>query len=144
MRRFLVWWMYAMVLGHLLVGLALPWVVDAPLLEGYHRGIEAAFWGQAAPAPARAQQMWWIALFGPTVQCMTLYMGALVRVGDTSRSSFAWAALIAGLVLWAPQDMAISLRAACWPHVWVDSVALLLMLPPLAWLWQHDRKRGAP
>lgn len=42
------------------------------------------------------------------------------------------------LAVWAPQDILVSLRAACWPHVWADVAALAVMLPPLLWLWRHD------
>jgi hypothetical protein len=141
MRRAMVWWVYATVIGHLAAGLLLPWIMDASLFDAYHRAIEQAFWGQAAPPAARAQQLWWIALFGPTVQGLAVWMAALVRIGEVHRSRFAWGALIAGIVLWAPQDIFISLRAACWPHVWIDCVALVAMLPPLAWLWKHDKNK---
>ncbi len=50
-RKWLVRWMYAAALAHLLVGLALPWIGGLSIFEGYHRGVEAAFWGGAAPRP---------------------------------------------------------------------------------------------
>jgi hypothetical protein len=65
-------------------------------------------------------------------------MLALIHLGDRLRQRRIWLWLIGGLVIWAPQDMLVSLRAACWPHVWVDTAALLMLLPPLAWLWQAD------
>ncbi len=71
---------------------------------------------------------------------MSLWMGVLTYVGDRYRSTFAWMWLIIGVAVWAPQDMLISLRAGAWIHVWVDCFALAVMLPPLVWLWWHDRK----
>ncbi|MES2743216.1 MAG: cell division protein [Pseudomonadota bacterium] len=141
-RKWVLRWLYAGAIGHVLVGALLPWLVDAALFEPYHRGIEAAFWPGAdgAPAAARAQQSWWIALFGPTVQSMALWMLALIRFGARQRDGAAWGWLIAGLVLWAPQDIAMSLRADCWPHVWLDCAALLALLPPLVWLWLTERR----
>jgi hypothetical protein len=133
---------WASIAGHLLVGALLPLIVNAPLLDGYHRGIEAAFWGGDAPPAARAMQNWWIALFGPTVQAAALWMGALAWIGERQRNAFAWGALIAGLLLWAPQDIAISLRAQCWNHVWLDCGALALMLPPLLCLYLIDRHKA--
>jgi hypothetical protein len=138
LRRVLVLWLYANALGHVMVGLALPWLADLPILAPYHHSIEAFFWPNGAPGAAHAQQLWWIGLFGPTLQNVGLWMAALVRVGDVHKSRFAWQALIAGLLLWAPQDMLYSLRAAAWIHVWVDTLALLTMLPPLFWLLWHD------
>ena len=68
LRRWLVRWMSAAAIVHGVVGALLPWIGSAEVFEGYHRHIEIAFWGDVAPAAARAQQMWWIALFGATVQ----------------------------------------------------------------------------
>jgi hypothetical protein len=50
--------------------------------------------------------------------------------------------LILGLLVWAPQDMAISAQAHCWTNVALDLVALVLMLPPLLWLCKHDLKEA--
>ncbi|MFM9434919.1 hypothetical protein ACFDR9_001981 [Janthinobacterium sp. CG_23.3] len=142
-RLWAVRWTYASAAAHLLVAVALPWIAGLALLDGYHGGIEAAFWGGAAPAAARAQQLWWITLFGATMQSVAIWMGALTWIGDRERSAVAWGALIAGIVVWAPQDMAISLRADCWPHVWLDCFIVVTMLPPLLWLLLHDRRRVA-
>jgi hypothetical protein len=133
---------FAFVAAHLIVGALLPLLVNLPLLEGYHHAIETAFWGIDIPAGSRALQTWWISLFGPTVQAAAVWMGALAWIGDRQRNAFAWGALIAGLVLWAPQDIALSLRAQCWAHVWLDCAALAAMLPPLLYLYFTDRKKA--
>lgn len=141
-RDWCVRWLYTAAAAHLMGGLALPWVMQSPLLDSYHRGIEAAFWHGALPsiyaAAARAQQNWWIALLGATLQNLALYMAALIRIGDRQHSAFAWGALAVGIIVWAPQDMAISLQADCWPHVWIDLCALSVLLPPMFWLWHYD------
>jgi hypothetical protein len=128
---------------HLLVGALLPLLVNAPVFDAYHRGIEAAFWGADVPLPVRAHQSWWIALFGPTVQAAAVWMGALAWLGDRERSAFAWGALIAGIVLWAPQDIYISLQANCWNNVWLDCIAVAGMLPPLFYLFHIDRIKAS-
>lgn len=133
----------ASIAAHLVVGMLLPLIVSSPLLEGYHHGIETAFWGADIPPASRALQSWWISLFGPTVQAAAVWMGALAWIGHRQRSAFAWGALIAGLLLWAPQDMLISLRAGCWSHVWLDCIALAGMLPPLVFLFVIDRAKAA-
>jgi hypothetical protein len=130
---------------HVVGGMLLPVIVNLPLLDDYHHGIAAAFWGRApAPVEAIALQRWWMALFGPTVQAAAIWMGALAWIGARHRLAFAWGALIAGLLLWAPQDMAVSLQAGAWQHVWLDVLALAGMLPPLAYLVLIDRKKGVP
>ena len=126
---------------HLLAGALLPLIVNAAVFDGYHHGIETAFWGADVPAQARAHQSWWISLFGPTVQAAAIWMGALAYIGAQHRSAFAWGALIAGILLWAPQDMFISLRAGCWNNVWLDCIAVAGMLPPLFYLFLSDRAK---
>lgn len=143
LRRVFILWLYASAIGHVLVGLALPWIANWPLFTPYHDATLRFFWPSGIPQAAREQQFWWIALFGPTVQSVGLWMAALIRLGDIHRSRFAWQVLIGGLLLWAPQDMLYSLRAAAWVHVWVDWVALVTMLPPLFWLLWHDRQLNA-
>ena len=139
-RRWLVRWLYAAAVAHLLAGLLLPWIAGLPLLDGYHRSIAAGFWHGDAPAAAHAQQAWWMALFGPTVLSVGVWMFALVQLGDRYRSAAAWAWLMAGIVLWAPQDMLLSLRAGVLANVWLDAFAVAAMLPPMAWLWRIDRR----
>ena len=134
---------YVSIALHLVVGAALPLFVNAPLFEAYHHGIETAFWGADVPQQVRAHQSWWISLFGPTVQAAAVWMGALAYMGDRQRSAFAWGALIAGIVLWAPQDIFISLQAGCWNNVWLDCIAVAGMLPPLFYLFYVDRAKAA-
>jgi hypothetical protein len=133
---------YAAIAMHLLLGALMPWIMNAAIFEGYHRAIEMAFWGPVVPEAARWQQVWWISLFGPTMQAAAVWMAALAWMGERQRNRFAWGALIAGIVLWAPQDMLISLRANCWTHVWVDLTAVVLMLPPLIYLYCVDRVKA--
>lgn len=142
-RTWMIRWLLALCALHVAAGVLLPWLGGAALLDGYHRGIEAAFWPAGAPAQARALDGWWLALFGPTVQAMALWMAALVWLGGRLRDARIWLWLMAGLLVWAPQDMLVSLRAAYWPHVWIDLAALAALLPPLCWLWRRDRTAPA-
>jgi hypothetical protein len=125
---------------HLFVSITLTWAGHSGLLDGYLHTLEQAFWsGAAVPLAARAQQVWWLALFGATLQSYSLYMLALVHIGNRLKRAMPWGWLIAGIVLWAPQDMLISAQAQVWSHLWFDSLALLVLLPPLFWLYRHDR-----
>lgn len=138
-RHLYIRWLQTAALTHLLAGLLLTWASHNPLLDPYQLTIEQAFWPTPAPTFARNQQIWWQALFGATLQSYALYMLALIHLGNRFRSHHAWAWLIAGLVLWAPQDILISLQAGIWSHLIVDVVALLVLLPPLIGLYRHDR-----
>jgi len=137
-RRIVVCWMVAAAIAHLLVGAAVPWVASAPWLDAYHRGIEWHFWAGTAPEVARVQQVWWLSLIGATLQCASVWMLALVHLGNRLRRRAVWGWLLAGLLLWAPQDMLLSLRAHVWLHVAIDVAALVAMVPPLVWLWRRD------
>jgi hypothetical protein len=129
-RKWLVRWMYASAVLHLLVGLALPWVAGAESLAWYHAAL--------GPEAAHGQQAWWMALFGPTIQCVGLWMLALIWFGDRRREAAAWLWIAAGLLLWGPQDIMVSLRADVWPNVWIDLVTLALLLPAAWRLYRID------
>ncbi|WP_434570433.1 cell division protein [Pseudomonas sp. Z3-8] len=141
LRKALVVWLYAAALMHLLAGLTLTWAAHSGLLDDYLNTIEQAFWGaDIVPVTVRTQQVWWLALFGATLQSYALYMLALVHLGDRLKSAMPWGWLIVGILLWAPQDMLVSAQARVWSHLWFDSFALLVLLPPLFWLYRHDRR----
>ncbi|MGZ2746442.1 thiol-disulfide oxidoreductase DCC family protein [Burkholderia stagnalis] len=137
-RRWMVRWMTGAAIVHALVGAALPWLAGTSWFDAYHVGIEQHFWAGIAPPQARGQQIWWISLFGATLQCAGIWMLALVRLGSRLRQRAVWGWLLAGLLVWAPQDMLISLQAGTWTHVLADVAALVSMVPPLVWLWRRD------
>ncbi|MGN8275600.1 cell division protein [Pseudomonas sp. SMV71] len=144
LRQTLITWLYAAAVLHLLAGVTLSWAGHSGLLDDYLLTLEQAFWGsEMAPAAARAQQVWWVALFGATLQSYSLYMLALVHIGSRLKSSMPWGWIIAGIVWWAPQDMLFSAQARVWSHLWLDGFALLVLLPPLFWLYRHDRRDPA-
>jgi hypothetical protein len=141
LRRLWVVWLYAVAIAHLLGGVLLSWAGHSGLLDSYLSSVEHAFWSSDVPAAARAQQVWWVALFGATLQAYAFCMLALVHIGNTLKQPMAWGWLMAGLLLWAPQDILISLSAGMASHLVVDLLALSVLLPPLFWLYRHDRQR---
>ncbi|KAF1051084.1 MAG: hypothetical protein GAK43_02559 [Stenotrophomonas maltophilia] len=139
LRRALINWLYFVALLHLLAGLVLVWGGRYGLLDSYVASLDGAFWSVPAPAAAREQHLWWLALFGATLQCYAVLL-ALVQLGQRLRRPAPWAWIAAGLLLWAPQDMWISSQREVWSHLAVDLAALLALLPPLLWLYRHDRR----
>lgn len=139
LRTWTIRWLLAVAAVHVVIGGLLPWIATSGVFDLYHAGVTSAFWPGAAPAQARGMQAWWLSLFGPTVLLMALWMIALIHLADRLRYARIWLWMVGGLLLWAPQDMLVSLRADYWPHVWIDLLALLAMVPPLLWLWRHDR-----
>lgn len=143
LRPALVLWLYAAAIVHILAGLTLTWAGHSGLLDGYLHTLERAFWGaEAVPAAGHEQQVWWLALFGATLQSYSLYMLALVHIGNRSKAPSVWGWLIAGVLLWAPQDMWLSAQQQVWSHLWLDGFALLMLLPPLVWLYRHDCRKS--
>lgn len=143
LRPALVLWLYAAAIVHILAGLTLTWAGHSGLLDGYLHTLELAFWGaDAVPAAGREQQVWWLALFGATLQSYSLYMLALVHLGNRLKAPAVWGWLIAGILLWAPQDMWLSAQQQVWSHLWLDGFALLVLVPPLFWLYRHDRRKS--
>jgi hypothetical protein len=143
LRRPLVVWLYATAVVHLIVSVVLTWGGHSGLLDAYLHRINESFWAESVPAAVNDQQIWWLSLFGATLQSYSLYMLALVHLGNRLRSAAAWGWLIVGLLVWAPQDMLVSMQAYVWPHLYMDGFALLVMLPPLIWLFLHDRRSSA-
>lgn len=138
-RLWLVRWLYAAALFHFLAGFGLSWFGSSALFDTYYREIETAFWGALAPTAGRTQLVWWVAIFGATLQGFALLMGVVVAAADRLRCSRLWGALLVVIVIWAPQDLLISWRGGVWSHLVVDAFALLVLLPPLAWLMRIDR-----
>lgn len=139
-RPWLIWWMYLMAFVHFVGGLLLPWVAGTAFFDSYHQSVLKAFWPEQIPVGATALQVWWLSLFGATLQCLAIFMGVLIYIANRMRAAFVWGWMIIGFLVWAPQDIFISLQANAWMHVAGDVIALGLMLPPLVVLFFGDRK----
>lgn len=139
LRPWLIRWMYGVAAGHLLLALAMPWLVNSSLLDAYFNYLAQQFAAQHGQHDLRAVHAWWISLFGPTIAYMSILMAAVVYFGARYRNSMAWFWLALATLVWAPQDIWLSLQYNVWLHVYLDSLALLLILPPLACLWWLDR-----
>ncbi|RYY73153.1 MAG: cell division protein [Gammaproteobacteria bacterium] len=136
-RYWLIIWMYLITFGHFLMGILLAWFSSAEVFNYYHQTILTQF-GMTQNS-SQDLQKWWLSLFGATLQNIAIFMGILTYVGNKYRSASVWLWMMVGLVVWAPQDVLISLRIDLWLHVWVDLAALILILAPLIALWRTDR-----
>jgi hypothetical protein len=139
-RRWLVLWLYAVAAGHLIGACVMTWVPDLPLLGTYHQGVLASFGFSPESLPPKALQLWWMALFGATLQAFSLFLLGLIYCADRHRMAGIWLFLAVILLWWAPQDIYISLQKNAWSHLWVDLAALVVLLPPLIALAIIDRR----
>lgn len=132
-RTWLIRWLYLLTFGHFAGGVLLVWFFSLSFFDHYHQSILNQI-GDCPSTSGVVVKFLWCNL---TKSCN--FYGVLTYLGNKQRSALIWVWMIAGLILWAPQDMLISLQVNLWLHVWVDSI-VLLVLPPLILLWWHDRK----
>jgi hypothetical protein len=135
-RPWLVRWIYAIAFAHFAAGIWLAWFSDSIFFDDYHQAILNQV--KDLSAGAHILQVWWLSLFGATLQNLAVFMAALTFVGNKFRCSAVWVWMMLGLILWAPQDILISLQLNLWLHMWVDLAVLIVMLPPLGILWWLD------
>jgi hypothetical protein len=137
-RKWLIYWMYFTVAMHFVSGVFLAWFSHGEALEGYHQTVLQHF--QASGSAAHELTIWWLSLFGASLQNLALLMGVLIYLGSQKSAAYIWGWMLVGLLIWAPQDMFISLQVDLWLHVWIDAAALVMLVPPLAILWHIDRQ----
>ncbi|HSC67960.1 MAG TPA: hypothetical protein VLC79_09730 [Cellvibrio sp.] len=137
-RSWLVGWLYLVALGHIGVAIGMTWWAGLSVFTPYHQSILAAF-GLPLHGATMDLQLWWIALFGATLQAFALFMLALVYLANRHRCAGIWLFLGAGILLWVPQDIFISIQKNVWVHVWIDLGAVIALLVPLLALWWLDR-----
>jgi len=137
-RRLLIRWTYLVTFGHLASGIFMAWGSNATAFDQYHQIILTQ--SGNASAAALVLQQWWLSLFGATLQNLAILMFILIYVGNKYRDASVWLWMIIGLIIWAPQDIILSLQINLWLHVWVDVIALILFIPALISLWISDRR----
>lgn len=139
MRSWLIGWLYLIAIGHFVIALGVTWCADSPLFSAYQQSLLTAF-GFSQHAGALELQLWWISLFGATLQAFSLFMLALMYVANHYRNAAIWLILAGVILLWVPQDMVISIQKNVWSHMWIDLAAVIALVPPLLVLWWLDRK----
>ncbi|WP_051304476.1 hypothetical protein [Chitinilyticum litopenaei] len=124
-------WLLMVALGHIAVGVALPFVAFSSGFDFYAEKLRMSFWsGALIPPEAEAFQRWIVALFGPTVASWGVLMTCLVRAGMRQADPWPWNALLLSLLAWAPADIAISLMRDFWLHVIVDLLVVVAIAIP--------------
>ena len=130
-KRRLETWLFIVALGHIVFGVALPFLAFSSGFDFYSEKIRASFWsGALIPPEAEAFQRWIVALFGPTVASWGVLMACLVRAGMRTNDPWPWNALLLSLLVWAPADIAISLMRDFWLHVVIDLFVVIVIAVP--------------
>lgn len=145
MKRRLETWLFIVALGHIVLGVALPFWAFSSGFDFYAEKIRESFWGGALiPPEAEAFQRWIVALFGPTVASWGVLMAYLVRAGMRTHDPWPWNALLASLLVWAPADIAISLMRDFWLHVVIDLFAVIVIAVPAIIVCVQKGKQWKP
>jgi len=140
LRPWLVCWLYVLVLVHFATGVLMSWFIQLHYFASYHQLILSKFWSLEVPPAALGLELWWVNLFGATLQNLAVFMGLLIYTANRFRSRVLWGWMVVGFLVWAPQDILISAQKEVWMHLWIDGFALLALLPPLIILWRYDRE----
>ncbi|MEN0036132.1 MAG: hypothetical protein AAGC78_03655 [Cellvibrio sp.] len=137
-RSWLVSWLYLVAVGHFVIALGVTWWSDASWFAAYQQSILHSF-GFPQDTGTLELQLWWISLFGATLQAFSLFMLALMYLANKHRLASIWLILAGVILLWAPQDIIISIQKNVWSHAWIDLAAIIALVPTLLILWRLDR-----
>lgn len=130
-------WLYLAAIGHFVVGVLMTWFGDSILFESYNQSALTNFI-LVDSQQAEILQIWWLAIFGATLQAFSVLLVALIYLGDQHKNYRAWLLIIVAILIWAPQDIYFSAIQNIWLNVWVDLAALITLLPPLIFLMRCD------
>jgi hypothetical protein len=137
-RMLSIRWLYLAAFGHFLVGLLMTWFGDSLLFSSYNQSALKNFMLVDSQA-AEAFHIWWLAIFGATLQAFSILLAALIYLGNQYKNNRVWLLIIIAIVIWAPQDIYFSAMKHIWMNVWVDLAAVITLLPPLVFLMRCDQ-----
>jgi hypothetical protein len=135
MKRILESWLLMVAVGHVALGLLMPFIAYSAAFDFYAAQLAAMFWeGGPVPPQAESFQRWIVALFGPTVAAWGVLMVFLIRYGARTQEKWPWNALLVSVVVWAPADILLSLIHDFWLHVIIDAFAIMVIAVPVLML----------
>ena len=136
-RIWCIHWLYLAATGHFVVGLLMAWWGDSVLFNRYNQ-IALENFILIDNSSAKELHIWWLAIFGATLQAFSILLAALVFLGNQYKDNRVWLLIIIAIVIWAPQDIYFSAMKNIWMNVWVDLAAVICLLPPLVFLMRCD------
>jgi len=140
-RALSIRWLYLVTIGHFVVGFLMSWFGDSILFGSYNQ-IAIENFLLADSQSVYELQVWWLAIFGATLQAFSILLAALIYLGDQHKNHRVWLLIIISLVIWGPQDIYFSAIKHIWINVWVDVAALACLLPVLVFLIVCDRAKN--
>lgn len=114
---------------HIIVGLALPWLVELPQFAFYNRHLLAAFNTDSIEALALGKFM--TGILGPTVASWGVLFLFVVTVSFQTRSKTGWYIMFIAITGWTLCDMYLSFVAGVYLNLVIDLIVSGLLLTPL-------------
>ena len=119
-------------------GLLLVLAPDFVGLGWLNASVRAAFFGTGTvPAGAEAMRRWLYAVEGSTLAAFGILGWSVVHGAIRRRVRWGRNALTIAVGVWFPLDTFVSLRAGVWANAVLNVVIALLLLGPLARLWNR-------
>lgn len=142
MQNLIYRWLLLIGMGHVVLGVALAFAAQGPLLEPYFQYLYASVAEQ--PPSVEFQQLLrtMVGLFGPTVASWGVLFSLLVHLYREHGHRLIKPVLFAALMLWCVLDSAISAYFGLLAHAYLNATAALSIAVPLLVL--RPRASGTP
>jgi hypothetical protein len=136
-------WLQLIAVGHIVLGVLLPLVVQLELVRPYFDMMAQVF---ALKNNESASLMrFLIGVFGPTVASWGVLFWAVVTQSFRMRSKSGWWLMIAAAVVWAVYDSVYSSLYGLWIHAVINGAVFVAIVLPLWWVRREfDEKLPLP
>lgn len=114
---------------HIMVGLALPYLVELPQFAFYNQHLLAAFNTDTAEALALGKFM--VGILGPTVASWGVLFLFVVNMSFATRSRTGWYFMMVAIIGWNLCDMYLSIKSGVYLNLVIDLLVAVLLLIPL-------------
>lgn len=125
-------WLLIVATLHVIGGVALAFEMPEFIWQAYQQDLYRVFTiNNSQPENIENLVSMIVRLFGPTVASWGLLMIYLIRQIFLFQDKVAWAFLISSLLMWFLLDTSISLSFGVMSHLWINSLAFVVILMPL-------------
>ncbi len=138
--RFRFWWLWLMLvmLAMVAIGYSAVVLLETPLWDWHQHATARALWAtDAFPDEVFAYRRHAMGMLGPTIAAWAVTMCFVVAGPFRRRERWAWWCVLLSTFAWYPVDTLVSALEGVWVNVAFNTVALVLILLPLA--FTHGR-----
>ena len=122
-------------LAHIVVGAALPWLVETAIFNNYHAQLRQVF--DATGDNAEQQARFLMGIFGPTIVSWGILFLYAVNSGFSRPTPQAWWFMLAACLAWAPFDSILSLQQGMSLNAIINAIAFPAIVLPLLLAKKH-------